>query len=198
MAQTIHARLNADLEAARAPGTDTPARSAPSVSPGDIRFAIHEDLAEIEGAWRAFEQRADCTVFQSFDWLATWQRHVGARGGTQPAIVVGRDLAGDTVFLLPLGLQSRGFVRELTWLGSDLCDYNGPMLAADFPARMSGDQFLALWDAITQSLQANPRLRHDVISLTKMPASGWRPAQSDAVVARDRASQRRLPDPARG
>ena len=82
--------------------------------------------------WRAFEQTADCTAFQTFEWLATWQRHIGAREGAQPAVVVGRDPGGDILFMLPLAVAKRGYGRELTFLGSDLCDYNAPLLAPDF------------------------------------------------------------------
>lgn len=169
MAQTIHARLNAGLETAHARGITAASRSEAVVSPGDIAISIYDDLAEVETDWRAFEQRADGTVFQSFDWLACWQREVGALAQTRPAIVVGRDAAGDIVFLLPLAVQSRRFGRELTWLGSDLCDYNGPLLAADFSARLTRDRFLSVWDEIAQRLQADPRWRHDLVSLTKMP-----------------------------
>ncbi|MDP2408686.1 MAG: GNAT family N-acetyltransferase [Pseudolabrys sp.] len=169
MAQVIHARLHAGLEAVRLRETEAPSRSVPNLSPGDVALSIHEDLSETEAAWRAFEAHADGTVFQSFDWLAYWQRHVGALEQTRPAIVVGRDVAGDILFLLPLALRPRGFFRELTWLGSDLCDYNGPLLAADFSARLTRDRFRAVWDDIAQRLQAHPRLYHHVVSLTKMP-----------------------------
>ena len=63
--------------------------------------------------WRGFEPHADCTVFQSFDWLASWQRHIGVRNGVRPAIVVGRDGAGGILFLLPLSVRAAGFGREL-------------------------------------------------------------------------------------
>ena len=75
---------------------------------GGIRIAVYEDLAAIERDWRAFEQIADGTVFQTFDWLSTWQRHIGARNGVRPAIVVGRDASGAILFLLPLAVCTRG------------------------------------------------------------------------------------------
>ncbi len=112
----------------RRPRTRAQALS-PAAVPGDIRLAVYEDLSAIEQDWRAFEPHADCTVFQSFDWLASWQRHIGVRNGVRPAIVVGRDGAGAILFLLPLSVRSAGFARELAWLGSELCDYNAPLLA---------------------------------------------------------------------
>ena len=167
MAQAVPARLDAHFDVD--PSIERTQALSPAAALGDIRIAVYEDLAAIEREWRAFEPHADCTVFQSFDWLATWQRHIGTRSGVQPAIVVGRDGAGAILFMLPLSVRAAGWVRELTWLGSELCDYNAPLLAPAFSARIDRTRFLALWQDITRSLQANPRLRYDVIALTKMP-----------------------------
>ncbi len=130
---------------------------------------MHEDLAAIGPDWRAFEAQADGTVFQCFDWLSTWQRLIGARQGVRPAIVTVRDGAGTLQMLLPLSVRAAGPARELTWLGSDLCDYNAPLLAPGFSARIDGARFLALWRDITRCLQDNPRLRFDFLKLEKMP-----------------------------
>jgi CelD/BcsL family acetyltransferase involved in cellulose biosynthesis len=59
--------------------------------------------------------------------------------------------------------------RELAWLGSELCDYNAPLLAPAFAERFDAKHFRSLWANITQCLQSNPRLRYDFIRLTKMP-----------------------------
>jgi CelD/BcsL family acetyltransferase involved in cellulose biosynthesis len=168
MAQAVPARLDIHF------GVDPPtADVAPPLSPAaaadDIRLAVYEDLSAVEREWRAFEAHADGTVFQSFDWIACWQRHIGIRNGVQPAIVVGRDSAGALLFLLPLSVRPVGFARELTWLGSELCDYNAPLLAAAFAGRIGRARFLSLWSSITQGLQNNPRLRYDFVGLTKMP-----------------------------
>ena len=101
-------------------------------------------------------------MFQTFDWLATWQRHVGARAGVTPAIVVGRDTAGAILFVMPFGVRAAGFARELSWLGTDLCDYNAPLLAPNFSERVDRARFLALWDGITRCLQDHARLRFDL------------------------------------
>jgi len=68
-----------------APATDValPACAALSASrrdaPRDLSLRIHGDLIAVEAEWRGFEQVADCTVFQTFDWLAAWHRHIGLR-----------------------------------------------------------------------------------------------------------------------
>jgi CelD/BcsL family acetyltransferase involved in cellulose biosynthesis len=142
---------------------------------------VHENLAAIEQDWRHFEQTADCTPFQTFDWLATWQRHVGTLEGTTPAIVIARR-GGEIVCLLPLAVHQRGLIRSLTFLGEDICDYNAPLLAPDFATRVP-EGFAALWHDIRMLLQSTPNLRHDTIRLAKMPARIG--AQSNPMLALD-------------
>jgi CelD/BcsL family acetyltransferase involved in cellulose biosynthesis len=168
MAQAVSARLDAHF------GVDLPAAlraqvRSPAAVPGDVRLTVYEDLAAIEKDWRAFEAQADSTVFQSFDWLATWQHYIGTQAGVRPAIVVGRDASGGILLLLPLSVCATGFARELTWLGSDLCDYNAPLLAPGFTERFDRARFMAVWRDITATLQSHPRLGFDLIHLSKMP-----------------------------
>lgn len=138
--------------------------------PSHVGLTVHENPADIETSWRAFECHADCTVFQTFDWLATWQRHIGARSDVRPAIVVGRDDAGDILFMLPLATRRAGFTRELVWLGSDLCDYNAPLLAPHFSACVPIRQFRRLWKRVLHHLRDRAHLRFDLVRLEKMPA----------------------------
>src|SRR6476646_8393405 len=108
-----------------------PRRQSAVSEPQRIIVSVHEDLAAVEADWRRFEQTADCTPFQTFDWLSAWQRHVGAARGITPAVVIARQ--GEEMFLLlPLGIQRRGIARCLVFLGDVLCDYNAPLLAPDF------------------------------------------------------------------
>jgi CelD/BcsL family acetyltransferase involved in cellulose biosynthesis len=134
-----------------------------------LDLAVHETLAAVEGEWRAFECTADCTVFQTFEWLDAWQRHVGTRNDVRPAIVVGRASDGGVLFILPLATRPMPFGRELVFLGTELCDYNGPLLAAGFTAAVP--DVAALWRRIGAVLNDHPRLRYDVVHLEKMPAS---------------------------
>jgi CelD/BcsL family acetyltransferase involved in cellulose biosynthesis len=159
------------LLAADAPALSpaTAETGVPAPGLGALTITIHHSLAEVESDWRAFEREADGTVFQSVDWLACWQRHIGERGEATPAIVVGRDAAGAIQFILPLAVQVGRFARELTWLGSELGDYNAPLLAPGFGERIGRDGFLSAWRTITERLQSDPQLQFDLIHLTKMP-----------------------------
>jgi CelD/BcsL family acetyltransferase involved in cellulose biosynthesis len=157
----VHARTSmADMHSATA-GTALAARSA-------IALSVHDDLASIEPIWRRFQEIADCTPFQTFDWLSAWQRHIGAPSGVTPAIVIGRR-GDEIVFLLPLSVERGAFTRRLTFLGQDLCDYNAPLLAPGF-APISASACADMWAEIRALLQATPALRHDTIALGKMPA----------------------------
>jgi CelD/BcsL family acetyltransferase involved in cellulose biosynthesis len=134
-----------------------------------IALSLTRDIDALEDEWRAFEAVADCTAFQSFDWLARWCRHVGAAQGVRAAIVVGRGANGELEFLLPLAVTG-SLVRRLTFLGDGLCDYNAPLMAPEFSARLDAAAARALWREIRALLQREPDFAHDVIELTKMPA----------------------------
>lgn len=147
---------------------------APRLQPSDpewsgIELRVHTDLAEVEREWRTFERQADCTVFQAFDWIAKWQHHIGARRGVIPAVVLGRNAAGQILFILQFAIETHGLVRRLTWLGSELCDYNAPLLAKRFSRDVSVDRFVGLWRDVVDLLRSNAGLRFDLIDLQKMP-----------------------------
>jgi CelD/BcsL family acetyltransferase involved in cellulose biosynthesis len=131
-----------------------------------VDLSLHHDLASIENDWRAFEDSADCTVFQTFDWLSTWFKTIGVHEGVKPAIVIGRH-GGTTLFLLPFALETNGAIRKITWLGSCLNNYNGPLVARDFSRRMSPPQFVEAWREVQSLLRQ--RLACDLIDLEKMP-----------------------------
>ena len=134
-----------------------------------IAFTVHHDLAAAEPAWRELQAQGQCTPFQTFEWLSAWQRHIGAKAGVMPRIVVARDDGGRALFMLPLAVRQAGLARELTWFGSELCDYNAPLMAADAAGKLDAATVMSLWQQIIAKLQADPRSRHDLIRLEKMP-----------------------------
>ena len=154
--------------AADLPTTFSPPLAAiePSDARASVMLELREELASLEPEWAAFQRTAACTVFQTFEWLSKWQQHIGNLRGTRPAIVLGRDASGALLFILPLAIETQGPIRRLTWLGSELCDYNAPLIARDF-WRHVGD-FAALWREAQRLLQSDPRLRFDFVDLQKM------------------------------
>lgn len=151
------------------PDAAAQARAGSAAAAGDVRLTVHYDLAAAEPVWRELQQQGCCTVFQTFEWLSAWQRHIGARAGVVPCIVVARDGQGRAMFVLPLAIQKGRVARELTFFGSELCDYNAPLVAADAAARLEPGLFRPLWSRIVAQLQTDPRSRHDLIRLEKMP-----------------------------
>jgi CelD/BcsL family acetyltransferase involved in cellulose biosynthesis len=136
---------------------------------GTVKLSLYQRLDAVESEWRRFEQVADCTAFQTYDWLSTWQRHIGSRDGTCPAIVVASYSDGTIAFMLPLAVEQRRLARRLCWLGQELNDYNAPLIARNFSQRVAPDLFLATWAELRACLQSEPTLRHDWIELEKMP-----------------------------
>ena len=135
----------------------------------ELSFSIHSDFGAVETEWRSFQEGAECTPFQAFEWQSAWYRHVGAAAGIVPAIVVGRFATGKTAFILPLAVQPRRFGKRLCWLAEELCDYNAPLLAREFSHQVTRDRFLAFWSELQRRMQADPRLAHDWIEFEKMP-----------------------------
>jgi CelD/BcsL family acetyltransferase involved in cellulose biosynthesis len=168
--QTIETMLHARVIDAEPPVllSPVPARRALREA---IALSVFEDLSLVEADWRAFETVADATAFQSFAWHSAWLRHIAPHEPVTPAVVVGRDASGAMLFLLPLAVERGRALRRLIWLGSDLCDYNGPLLARDFAQRVTPERFIGLWQEIGRLLQSRPRLRHDAVVLEKMPAT---------------------------
>jgi len=146
------------------------AQRVPAVKAGrlNVELSLHHDLASIEADWRAFEANADCTAFQTFDWLSAWFRNIGVHEAGQPAIVIGR-YEGTVLFLMPFAIEGSAGLLKITWLGSFLCNYNGPVLARDFARRVSSLQFAQIWQDIQALLRQ--RLGHDIVDLEKMPTT---------------------------
>jgi CelD/BcsL family acetyltransferase involved in cellulose biosynthesis len=135
----------------------------------ELDISIHSGLAAAESEWRSFQTTAECTPFQTFEWLSAWQRHIGARQGFMPVIVIGRFADGKTAFVLPLAIEPQRSGKRLCWLGQELCDYNAPLLARDFSQRITPDRFLTLWRVLQKRMRSDPQFRYDWIEFEKMP-----------------------------
>jgi CelD/BcsL family acetyltransferase involved in cellulose biosynthesis len=146
-----------------------------------LRLVLHDSLDAAEQQWRRFERLADCTPFQTFDWLRTWQRHIGEPAQVQPLIAIASYPDGETALILPLAIERHRAGRRLCWLGQEFNDYNAPLLAGDFSARVDAESFCAAWAELRTRVKADPALRHDMrqdlrqdlrhdwIELEKMP-----------------------------
>jgi CelD/BcsL family acetyltransferase involved in cellulose biosynthesis len=153
----------------RAVGRPLAAAAAPVVMP--LTVGLHHDLQALRDEWIAFENVADCTVFQTFEWLAAYQLHVGERQGETPCVAVVRGANNAIVSIVPLAVRRTGLVSELTFLGSDLCDYNAPLLTPGFIKMVGRQAFVAVWRDILAQIQSNPLSHFDIVRLEKMPSA---------------------------
>src|SRR5262245_43172329 len=89
------------------------------------RVEIFEDMQAAEPFWRRLDGGNPLsTPYQRFDLLAAWQRHVGARAGVTPFIVVGLDRAGEPLCLWPFGRTRKGPLQLVSFLGSKHANFN--------------------------------------------------------------------------
>ena len=82
------------------------------------------------------------------------------------------------------------------WLGSELCDYNGPLLAPRFSERVDRGALLGLWEQITLFLRAGTAPMRS-IDLQKMPEASV-PSAIRSSVCPSRQSERGVSDASRG
>ncbi|MGH6671546.1 MAG: GNAT family N-acetyltransferase [Xanthobacteraceae bacterium] len=150
-------------------GTQARGAEASVEASSDLHLMLYDGFAAAEAQWRQFETIADCTPFQTFDWLSAWQRHIGDREGVLPAIAAASFANGDTAFILPLAIEPGRTTRRLCWLGQDVNDYNAPLIARDLPQRLSTEGFRAAWRELLKRMQRDPMRRHDWVELEKMP-----------------------------
>jgi CelD/BcsL family acetyltransferase involved in cellulose biosynthesis len=150
-------------------GRQPPARATHDAEHGtaEVSLQIFTDLAAAEPQWREFEQTASYTVFQTFDWLNEWHRHIGAMKQLTPVITL-VFIDEQPCLLLPLAIERVAGVRRLVWLGVDLADYNAPLFAANFRDHIPPGQFAATWERIISLLER--QLQFDVVELDRMPA----------------------------
>jgi CelD/BcsL family acetyltransferase involved in cellulose biosynthesis len=147
---------------------ERPAVAWAGTADAQVRLELYDSMAAIEPVWRAFAPAADCTLFQTFDYLSAWQRHVGEPAHVQPALVVFRR-GGEVLAILPFAIDQRRLGRRLAWLGQKHSDYLGPLLARDFGKTIEPSAFARLWLEILAAMQRREPFRHDFVELRKMP-----------------------------
>jgi len=88
------------------------------------RIEIYRDFSSVGPLWRAFEQNADLTPYQRFDFLRLWHEHIGAKEGVEPLFAVASSADGEPLALLPLGKFPRGPFSVAGYLAGKHANYN--------------------------------------------------------------------------
>jgi CelD/BcsL family acetyltransferase involved in cellulose biosynthesis len=196
------------------PGQGNIATACLAAVPRIARIEVLGDLAAAEPLWRALERDdAWTTPYQRFDLLSAWQRHVGARKGIIPYVVVGFEAAGRPIFLWPLGRKRMGPLTVAGFLGSKHASFNVALWRRDVAATMGADDLgevlarlvrgpvdlLALycqplhWDGIGNPLAGLPhQLSAEDGSCLHLDAHGAQTALSPAMQSRLKIKERKL------
>ena len=159
--------------------SSTMATSAPS-DRGFGRFDVKTFArpSDTEREWRELEAGGVTTVFQRYDWIDAYVRHVLPHEKARPAIVLGR-LQGSPAFILPLSVSRAGPVRIATWIGGKHSGYNFGLWSVEAIAAMASltradvEKMLAsALDADCAVLTRTPRI-HDGVAqpLGRLPHS---------------------------
>ncbi len=121
--------------------------SAPSIlhdAPSGLKLELHGELAPLAEEWRAFEQTASATLFQSYAWLDAWVRTAAAMSQERPFIILGRDDGGTPRFIWPMAIRRAHGIRVLGWLGQDHGNYAMGLSDPAFAARSTADDIRRL------------------------------------------------------
>src|ERR1041384_3680779 len=95
------------------------------VRPQIARVEVFTDMRAAEPHWRELMRgNVLATVYQRFEFLSEWQRHVGATDGVEPFIVVAFDTVGAPLCLRPFGRRRVGSLRVLEFLGGKHVNFN--------------------------------------------------------------------------
>ena len=128
-------------------------RFGESNSSSHLELSVHGSLNDLEADWLEFEKRSRCSPFQRFSWIeALYQGFVKKNSDhkrpiVEPFLVTGR-IENKLVFILPLYVEKNLFGKYLKWVGSEVSDYNGMILDADYAVKMPDDLFDQILEAV--------------------------------------------------
>ncbi len=126
------------------------------------RLDVFDDIRTAESPWRALEGAAPlATPYQRYDFLALWQRHVGAACGIRPCIVVAFNALGTPLFLWPFGIRTIAGLRVAQFLGGKHANFNMGMWRREVAVRMVADELIAALGQLAD--------RADIVTLINQP-----------------------------
>jgi CelD/BcsL family acetyltransferase involved in cellulose biosynthesis len=130
------------------------------------RIDVFDDLQIAEPIWRALEaDGALATPYQGYEWIASWQSHVGTRNGVTPFLVVGRGPDDAPMFLWPLGTRRVGPITVAGFLGGKHTNFNLALWRRDLAATIGVAEISRILKLIEISSHV------DLLVLTNQPKS---------------------------
>ncbi len=157
-----NARVFARVRTAEAPILAAPSLPRVVSAYGIARIELIGDLTSAEPYWRRLEETGVLTPYQRFDWIAGWQRHVGAAENITPLLLAAFDKAGEPLFIWPLGFDAAARLKVARYLGGKHANYNFGPWRRDFICDAVVLRALIDWIA-----EIRPDL--DTIELTNQP-----------------------------
>jgi CelD/BcsL family acetyltransferase involved in cellulose biosynthesis len=128
-----------------------------------LTLEVHQDISALRDLWCTFQKSALGGPHDTWEWNEAWARTAGQ--SCKPQIVVGRDGAGNVIFLLPLTIRKKKGCAVLEWLGATQGNYASGLFHRD--AWQSGD-YPRGQALMARVLSALPRV--DVVHLADQPA----------------------------
>ncbi len=86
----------------------------------DIAVLVCFEISEIESDWIELQNSGFALPFQNYEWCKAWVDQCAISYAIRPLIVVGRDSAGQIVFVLPMQMRGKWGCQILEWLGQDV------------------------------------------------------------------------------
>ncbi|WP_319798839.1 GNAT family N-acetyltransferase [Nitrobacter sp.] len=167
----------------------TTAANAPARSSGQhiAHVEVFHDLREVEPVWRSLETLQLSTPYQRFDFLSSWQRHVGTRTNLQPCMIVASDAGRRPLLLLPLAAGVENGIRVARFMGGKHTTFNMALWRQEFAATATQADV----DTLLHGIRDLPA-KIDVLALTRQPQR-WRDLQNPMALLPNQPSANGCP-----
>ncbi|MTI31180.1 GNAT family N-acetyltransferase [Xanthovirga aplysinae] len=119
---------------------------------GISNIEIYRSFSEAKCFWKSLEEEAEGYIFQTYDWLENWYKHVGHHKDIQLCIVTVFNNNQKVEMILPLGIEKILGSLKLFWLGGRLAEYNAPLCTSSFLEKLNKTLFINIWNEIKQKL----------------------------------------------
>lgn len=130
----------------------------------DLDFYRANSLSDAASYWQNFEKTAAATPFQNFEWLNNWFDLIGRKSATEPFVVFAAR-ESRLCMIVPFAIERKLGARGLVWLGSQINDYNAPLIDPDWLSNLSVIEAHNIWKELTGSID-----NVDFVELQKQPA----------------------------